>query len=155
MESTETTQVQEAPIHYNPNQLVTYKVINGDTVSYPTDKVVDLEWTLEKARRSEDKAKELQSTINRILDEMTEDSWYNPNTEAAEILNDLCTILQFSPVKTIEFTANISLNGSIEIPLSDYQDMDLSDYVFENLSIDSYTGTMDVNGWDIDSVDEC
>ena len=155
MESTETTQVQEAPIHYNPNQLVTYKVINGDTVSYPTDKVVDLEWTLDKGRRQVERTNELQSKINRIIDNMTEDSWYNPNTEAAEILNDLCEILQFSPVKTIEFTANISLNGSIEVSLSDAADIDLSDYVFENLSIDSYTGSMDVNGWDIDSVDEC
>lgn len=155
MESTETTQVQEAPIHYNPNQLVTYKVINGDTVSYPTDKVVDLEWTLEKGRRQVEKTNELQSKIDKIIDEMTEDSWYNPNTDAETILNDLCEILQFNPVKTIEFTANISLNGTIEIPLSDYQDTNLSDYVFENLSIDSYTGSMDVNGWDIDSVDEC
>lgn len=155
MESTETTQVQEAPLHYNANQLVTYKVINGDTVTYPTEKVNEIEWTLEQARRTADKANGLQSQINRILDNMTEDYWYNPNTDTETILNDLCEILQFNPVKTIEFTANITLNGTIEIPLSDYQDMELSDYVFENLSIDSYTGTMDVNGWDVDSVDEC
>lgn len=155
MESTETTQVQEAPIHYNPNQLVTYKVIAADTVSYPTDKVVDLEWKLEQGRRQVDKTNELQSKINQIIDNMTEEYWYNPNTDAETILNDLCEILKFNPVKTIEFTANISLNGTIEIPLSDYQDIELSDYVFENLSIDSYTGSMDVNGWDIDSVDEC
>ena len=155
MESTETTQVQEAPLHYNANQLVTYKVINGDTVTYPTEKVNQIEWTLEQARRTADKANGLQSQINRILDNMTEDYWYNPNTDTETILNDLCEILQFNPVKTIEFTANITLNGTIEIPLSDYQDMELSDYVFENLSIDSYTGTMDVNGWDVDSVDEC
>ena len=46
METTE-TQVQEAPLHYNPNQLVTYKVIDLDapdqTISWPTAKVVDLE----------------------------------------------------------------------------------------------------------------
>lgn len=161
METTNTNEVQ-APLHYNPNQLVTYKVIDIDdtyaataVAHYPTVKVTELEWELEQGRRQVKKTNELQSKINRIIDNMTEDYWYNPNTEAETILNDLCEILQFNPVKTIEFTANITLNGSIEIPLSDAADVDLNDYVFENLSIDSYTGTMDINGWDIDSVDEC
>ena len=157
MESTETTQVQEAPLHYNPNQLVTYKVIDIDdtyaataVAHYPTVKVTELEWELEQGRRQVKKTNDLQSKINRIIDNMTEEYWYNPNTDTETILNDLCEILDFNPVKTIEFTANITLNGSIEIPLSDYQDIDLNDYVFENLSIDTYTGTMDINGWDID-----
>ena len=46
----ETTNETVAPLHYNPNQLVTYKVIDLDaaeqTTSWPTVKVVDLEWEL-------------------------------------------------------------------------------------------------------------
>jgi hypothetical protein len=46
----ETTEIVQAPEHYNPNQLVTYKVINDGNATYPTSKVVDLEWTLHNAR---------------------------------------------------------------------------------------------------------
>lgn len=153
METTE-TQVQEAPLHYNPNQLVTYKVINGQDVSYPTDKVTTIEYEFEKHRQTADRGNRLQSQINQIIDNMTEDYWYNPNTEAETILNDLCEILQFNPVKNIDFTANITINGSIEIPLTDYQDFDLNDYVFENLSIDTHTGSMDVHDFDVERVYE-
>jgi hypothetical protein len=149
------TQDQEVPVHYNPNQLVTYKVIDNGNTTYPTDKVTQIEYALEQARRTTDRANRLQSKINQIIDNMTEEYWYNPNTDSETILNDLCEILEFNPVKTIDFTASVSINGSIEIPLSDYEDFDLNDYVFENLSIDTHTGSMEVNGFDVDRVDEC
>ena len=154
METTD-TQVQEAPLHYNANQLVTYKVIENGTVSYPTDKVNEIEWKLEQARRSSDRANGLQSKINQIIDNMTEDYWYNPNTEAETILNDLCEILEYTPVKNIDFTASLTIRGSIEMPITDAIDFDLDSYVFENLSIDTQTGTMDIHDFDVDRVDEC
>ena len=154
METMETP-VQEAPLHYNPNQLVTYKVIDGNNVSYPTDKVVDIEWTLEQSRRTKDAKNDLQSKINRITDNMTEDYWYNPNTDISTVLEDLCEILEYNPVKTVDFTATVKINGAIEIPMSDAVDFDLETYVFDALSIDTNTGTVDVHDWDIWSVDEC
>jgi hypothetical protein len=160
METMETT-VQEAPLHYNPNQLVTYKVIDLDSAystesvaHYPTKKVTEVEWELEQGRRQVKKTNELQSKINRIIDNMTEDYWYNPNTEAETILSDLCEILEFEPVKSIDFTASLTIHGSIEIPIADAVDFDLDSYVFENLSIDTQTGCMDVHDFDVDRVYE-
>ena len=50
----ETTNETVVPAHYNPNQLVTYKVIDLDatdqTISYPTVKVTDIEWELEQSK---------------------------------------------------------------------------------------------------------
>ena len=86
---------------------------------------------------------------------MTEDYWYNPNTEAETILNDLCEILEYNPVKNVDFTASLTIHGSIEIPIADAVDFDLDSYVFENLSIDTQTGTMDIHDFDVDRVDEC
>jgi hypothetical protein len=160
METTE-TQVQEAPIHYNPNQLVTYKVIDIDNTyaatsvaHYPTQKVTEIEWQLEQGRKQVKKTNELQSKINQIIDNMTEDYWYNPNTDAETILNDLCEILQFNPVKTVDFTATIKLNGSIEIPMSDATDFDLETYVFDAITIDANETGFDIHDWDIQSVYE-
>ena len=63
----ETTNTVEAPVHYNPNQLVTYKVIDLDatdqTISYPTTKVTELEWDLEQGRR---KSKRLNEYVEKV-----------------------------------------------------------------------------------------
>ena len=148
------TQVQEAPVHYNPTQLVTYKVIDGSSVTYNTDKVSVIEYELDGVRRTRDKLNSLQSKINRITDNMTEDYWYNPNTDISTVLEDLCEILEYNPVKNVDFSASIRINGSIEIPIADAVDFDLETYVFEALSIDTNTGTVDIHDWDVDSVYE-
>ena len=57
----EETQVIEAPVHYSPNQLVTYKVIDGSNVTYNTDKVTTIEYELDGVRKTRDKLNSLQS----------------------------------------------------------------------------------------------
>ena len=136
----------QAPEHYNPNQLVTYKKIDSNGTTYPTDKVNQIEYALHIAREDRIRMNDLQSTINRIIDNMTDDYWYNPNTEKETILDDLCEILNHNPVKTIDFEAEMHFSGTIEIPLSDYQDFDLDEILAEayvdinngNVSIDNY-----------------
>ena len=69
MQTTE-TQVQEAPLHYNPNQLVTYKIIDLDapdqTISYPTEKVVDIEYALENARYKGKRLYEYSAKVTQL-----------------------------------------------------------------------------------------
>ena len=139
---------------YNPNALTVYKVIENGETTYPAIKTVDLEWQLHEKRRLTEKVNGLQSKINRIIDNMTEDYWYNPNTDISTVLEDLCEILEHNPVKNIDFTASVTIHGSIEIPIADAIDFDLDSYVFENLSIDTQTGSMDVHDFDVDRVYE-
>jgi len=67
----ETTNEIVAPLHYNPNQLVTYKVIDSDaaeqTTSWPTVKVVDLEWELEQGRRKSKRLNEYVEKVGHVL----------------------------------------------------------------------------------------
>ena len=55
--NTETTNEVVVPAHYNPNQIVTYKIIDSEAHQadyanwYPTVKVSDLEWELHQYRR--------------------------------------------------------------------------------------------------------
>jgi hypothetical protein len=160
METTD-TQVQEAPLHYNPNQLVTYKVIDIDdtyatpaVAHYPTIKVVDLEWELEQGRRQVKKTNNLQSKINQIIDNMTEDYWYNPNTTKETILNDICEILDFNPVKEIEFTATMKFTGRIDVPLLDYEDFNLEDVLAEAY-VDINNGEVIIDGYELYDAEEC
>ena len=153
----------EAPIHYNPNQLVTYKVIDlddrvaGDPESvahYPTEKVTQIEYALEQARRTTKAKNELQSQINRIIDNITEDYWYNPNTDKDTILTDICEILNFTPKKTISFTATMNFTGSIEIDLSDAEDFDL-DEVLAEAYVDINNGNVEIDGYELYDANEC
>ena len=139
---------------YNPNALTVYKVIENGETTYPAIKTVDLEWQLHEKRRLTDKVNGLQSKINRIIDNLTADSWYHSNIEKAEVLSDLCEILEFNPVKTIDSTANVTINGTVEIPMDEAEDFELDEYVYDNLSIDTHTGSMYINSFDVDRVDE-
>ena len=139
---------------YNPNALTVYKQIVDGQATYPSIKTVDLEWQLHEKRTLQDKVNGLQSKINRIIDNLTADSWYHSNIEKAEVLSDLCEILEFNPVKTIDFTANVTINGTVEIPMDEAEDFELDEYVYDNLSIDTHTGSMYINSFDVDRVDE-
>ena len=151
------TTTQDAPVHYNPNQLVTYKVIDLDNrvagepesvAYYPTEKVAQIEYALEQARRTTDRVNNLQSTINKIIDNMTEDYWYNPNTDKETVLNDICEILDFTPKKTISFTAAMNFTGTIEIDLSEAEDFDLEE-VLSEAYVDINNGYVDIDGYEL------
>ena len=139
---------------YNPNAVTVYKKIEGGTATYPAIKTVDLEWQLEEKRRLEEKVNKLQSRINQIIDNMSEDYWFNPNTEASTILEDLCAILDHNPVKTIEFNATINVTGSVDIAMSEIEDFDLDSFLADVISVDSYNGDVVIENFTIEDSNE-
>jgi len=134
------------PAEYNANILVTYKDIVDGVPTFPTIKVNDLEWKLERIKRLEDELSRSNGTIRKIMDNLTEESWFNPNTEKEEILNDLCEILDHQPKKEVRFEGTIYFSGRIDIPLAEYEDFDLDDYV-NDITVDCYNGDV--------VIDEC
>ena len=138
METTnETYQPPVAPEHYNPNQLVTYKVIDVDStekyVSYPTVKVVDLEWELEQKRYNTKNLAQYISNVsmleNRLPDYLDMDS--------EEIISDICSIFGLNPTREIEFEATATITGTVSIPLADLKDFDI-DNLDLYVNVDSY-----------------
>jgi hypothetical protein len=133
----ETTNETVVPAHYNPNQLVTYKVIDLDatdqTISYPTVKVTDVEWDLEQARKKSKRLSEYSDKVgqleNRLADYLDMDS--------EEIVSDICSIFGFNPTKEIEFEATATITGTVEIPLAELKDFDI-DNLNLYVSVDSY-----------------
>jgi hypothetical protein len=133
----ETTNETVVPAHYNPNQLVTYKVIDLDatdqTISYPTVKVTEIEWDLEQARRKSKRLSEYSDKVgqleNRLADYLDMDS--------EEIVSDICSIFGFNPTKEIEFEASVTVTGTVQIPLADLKDFDI-DNLNLYVNVDSY-----------------
>jgi hypothetical protein len=139
---------------YNPNLLVTYKKIENYETKYENIKVVDLEYELDTHRRQTKQLNDLRSQVNQIIDNLTEDYWYNPNTDKETVLSELCEILGHSPKKTIRFSGRLSFSGELEIDLADAEDFDLQYHLQDELSLDSHHGDIEIDSWDIDHVSE-
>ena len=133
----ETTNDTVVPAHYNPNQLVTYKVIDIDapdkTISYPTVKVTDIEWDLEQNRHNTKNLAQYISNVNLLSSRLAD----YIEMDSEEIVSDICSIFGFNPTKEIEFEATATITGTVEIPLSDLKDFDI-DNLNLYVSVDSY-----------------
>jgi hypothetical protein len=119
METTETI----VPVHYNPNQLVTYKVIEDGTTSYPTVKVVDLEWDLHQNRSNIKNLSQYISRANQLENRLAD----YLEMDAEEIVADICSIFGFNPTKEIEFEATATITGRVTVSLDELANFDIND----------------------------
>ena len=137
-----TTNETVVPAHYNPNQLVTYKVIDLDatdqTISYPTVKVTDIEWELEQKRYNTKNLAQYISNVNMLENRLAD----YLDMDSEEIVSDICSIFGFNPTKEIEFEATATITGTVSIPLADLKDFDI-DNLDLYVNVDSYA--YDVN----------
>jgi hypothetical protein len=138
----ETTNETVVPAHYNPNQLVTYKVIDLDatdqTISYPTVKVTDIEWELEQKRYNTKNLAQYISNVNMLENRLAD----YLEMDSEEIVADICSIFGFNPTKEIEFEATATITGTVQIPLAELKDFDI-DNLDLYVNVDSYA--YDVN----------
>ena len=139
--------------NYNPNLLVTYKSIKNGEVTYPTLKVNELEYELDSYRRLQDQLTISNNQISQILDNLSADGWYNPNTDKEEILRDLCEILGHEPKQSVTITATVNVEVTYDIPLEDVEDFDARYFLQDNLSIDSYNGDVCIESFDVEDAD--
>ena len=143
----------ETTTNYDANVLVTYKDITDGVTTYPTLKVNELEWKLERIKRLEQQLSFSNSQISRIIENLSEDGWFNPNYEKEEVLNDLCEILDYEPKKEICFEGTIHFSGRVDVKLSELEDFDLDDMLSE-LSVDVYNGDVVIDDYSVEDVRE-
>ena len=144
----------ETATNYDANVLVTYKDITDGVTTYPTLKVNELEWKLERIKRLEQQLSISKGQISRIIENLSEDGWFNPNYEKEEVLNDLCEILDYEPKKEISFEGVIHFSGRVDIKLADLEDFDLEDMLSE-LTVDVYNGDVVIDDYSVEDVREC
>jgi len=122
----ETTIETVVPEHYNPNQLVTYKVLEDDgNSSFPTVKVTNIEWLLELSRGNE-KVVENYNKFHRQLEGELQ-GWLENDTSAEDIVSEICQIFGFIPEKEIPFEATATITGTVRVPFDQLNDFDIED----------------------------
>jgi len=143
METTETL----VPEHYNPNQLVTYKVINGNETTYPTSKVTDIEWKLENYRYINNRLSEYSSKAAQLQERLAD----YLEMDSEDIVSDICSIFGFNPTKEVEFEATATITGTITIPLADVADFDVNN-VDLNIDVSAYSYEIDDYNVEVDYI---
>jgi hypothetical protein len=126
---------------------VTYKAIAGtyaapEEPTYLTSKVTEIEWDLQNGRTNRKSLNNLQGSINALEDLIVE--WYDPNYSKEEVLVALCEHFGIDPVKQIEVQGTVSFSGTINIPMSEIADFDLSSVSIE-ADLSSYEYDADLN----------
>jgi hypothetical protein len=148
MESTTTT--TPIPDTYNPDLLVTYKVIRGySDAEYATDKVTSIEWDLHNARQAQKTNAVLQDKINHAKDIIAE---AYPDSQDQDTLRSIAEALGIELTRTIEFTATIEVSGTVEVDL--LEDYELEDDIADNLYVDSQSGRIEIGDIEVCHVRE-
>ena len=129
-------------VNYNPDLLVTYKVIHGySDPEYTTSKVTSLEWDLHNGRQSQKTVSALQSKITTVKDIITE---AYSDSEDQETLRAIAEALDIELTRSVDFTCTIEVSGTMEIDLLSDWGNDLEDEVTDNLYVDSNSGRIEI-----------
>jgi len=126
---------EQLSVPYNPNLLVTYKAIPEtyaapESPTFMTDKVTEIEWALHKGRTNAASAEQHRADIAWLEDQIPE--WYDPNYEKEDVLKALAQRFAINPMKEISVYGTVTFSGTIQVPLDEVEDFDLS-----NVTIDA------------------
>jgi hypothetical protein len=148
--TTETT-TPAVPDTYNPNLLVTYKVIRGySDAEYATDKVSSIEWDLHNSRQNSKMIAVFQDKINAVKDIITE---AYADSDDQETLRSIAEALGIELTRTVEWTATLEVSGTIELDI--LQDYDVESELYDNLYVDSQSGNIEIVDTEVCNAREC
>ena len=137
---------EQLSVPYNPNLLVTYKYVPepyaaAAETTFMTDKVTDIEWQLHQSRSYADQLAKKRSDIEWLEEQIAE--WYDPNYTKEEVLEAIIERFGFNPTKEIEVQGTVSFSGTINVPLSEVEDFDLSNVTID-VDLSSYEYNADL-----------
>jgi hypothetical protein len=135
---------------YNPDLLVTYKVLNGySDPTYATDKVRNIEWDLHNSRTNSKAVSTLQSKIGTVKDIICE---AYADSDDQETLQAIAEALDIELTKEVEFVASIEVRGVITLNI--LEDYDLETEVTDALFADSNNSNVEVSDQEVCNVNE-
>ena len=127
-------------VEYNPNLLVTYKVIHGySDPEYTTSKVTSLEWDLHNARQTQKTNGVLTNKISLAKDIITE---AYADSQDQDTLRDIAEALGIELTRTVEWSATIEVSGTMDIDI--LEDVDVEQEIYDNLYVDSQNGQIEI-----------
>jgi hypothetical protein len=140
-------------VEYNPDLLVTYKVIHGySDPEYTTSKVTSLEWDLHNGRQNQKRLGLLESNINAVKNIITESY---ADSQDQDILRDIAEALGIELIREVLFTATLEVSGTYTYNILEAdEDFDLDSEVTDALYADSNNGNIEIDDTEVCHVRE-
>jgi hypothetical protein len=137
---------EQLSVPYNPNLLVTYKYVPEPYAAaaentFMTDKVTEIEWQLAQSRNTAEQLSKKRLDVDWLEEQIAE--WYDPNYTKEEVLESIIERFGFNPTKEIEVQGTVSFSGTINVPLSEVDDFDLSNVTID-VDLSSYEYNADL-----------
>jgi hypothetical protein len=137
---------EQLSVPYNPNLLVTYKYVPEPYAAaaentFMTDKVTEIEWQLAQSRNTAEQLSKKRLDIDWLEEQIAE--WYDPNYTKEEVLEAIIERFGFNPTKEVEVQGTVSFSGTINVPLSEVDDFDLSNVTID-VDLSSYEYNADL-----------
>jgi len=151
METTNIDSQVSPAVEYNPNQLVTYKIIHGySDPEFATAKVTSIEWDLHNARQAQKQNGLYSSQIDSVKDIIVE---AYAESEDQETLRSIAEALNIELTRTVEWSATIEVSGTMDVDL--LEDVDIEQEIYDNLYVDSHNGNIEINDTEVCNAREC
>ena len=136
---------------YNPNLLVTYKVIKGySDPEFTTDKVTSIEWDLHNGRQAQKRVGVFEDKINTVKDIISE---VYADSQDQDTLRSIAEALGIELTREVEWSATIEVNGTITIDLLE-DDVEVESEIYDNLYVDSQNGQIEIVDTEVCNVRE-
>ena len=151
----ETTTIGSDALHspaveYNPNQLVTYKILHGfSDPEYTTSKVASLEWDLHNGRQAQKHNGVYQSKIDSVKSIIINSF---PDSDDQDTLTEIAEALGIELTKEITWEATIHVSGTMQVSLT--EDYDFESELNDNLFVDSQHGDIEIGDYEVANVQE-
>jgi hypothetical protein len=130
---------------YNPDLLVTYKVIKDFAdAEYITDKVRNIEYELHNSRQNARIALQFQNKISSVKSIILDA--YSDSDEQETLLN-IADALDIELTKEISWEATIHASGTIQVSLT--EDFDLESEINDNLYVEAQSGDIQVDVYEV------
>ena len=151
METTNIDSQVSPAVEYNPNQLVTYKIIHGySDPEFATAKVTSIEWDLHNARQAQKQNGMYTSQIDSVRDIIVE---AYAESEDQETLRAIAENLNIELTRTVEWSATIEVSGTMDVDL--LEDVDIEQEIYDNLYVDSNNGNIEIGDTEVCNAREC
>lgn len=140
---------QSPAVIYNPDMLVTYKVIKGySDAEFATDKVRNIEYELHNGRQNSKVALQYQNKIDAVRSIIVNSF---PDSEDQDTLTEIAEALDIELTKEITWSATIHVSGTMQVPLSDN---DFESELADNLFVDSQNGDIEIDDYQVSNIEE-
>lgn len=138
---------------YNPTNTIVIKVQENYENKYVELNAYDVATLHKDNKFLLDTRSLLQARVNRLTSNLTEDYFFSDSMDKEEILAEICEIFDISPTKTVNFSGTMTFSGSIEVPLNEVAEFDLT-AALEDVYVDIHNGDVEISDYELYNVDE-